>query len=361
MEVCSVAQFTVTRVLGLGPLVIAGLLFLCPLQAQTAQPVEVKHPAWFKDSLLDMPADLQEARDAGKTGLMLFFGTRTCSYCHAFLEKTFGQPEIVERVRASFDVIGFEVMSDDEVVDFQGKTLWAKDFAVQERARFTPTLAFYGEDGRLLLHMVGYVGPERFTAALDYLEAGAYEHQSLRAYLEAREAPRAEPARPVIRDQALFAAAPVDLDRRGGDAQRPLVVVFERPDCDTCERLHRTVLTVPSLRASIGRFEAVQLDMSDTNSRVVTPDGESLSPRDWAARLGLTHAPALVFFDVQGNEVLRTDTDLLVDAHGRPVDAVNPRITANVQARLDYVLEQGYREQPQFQRWRRTCPRRPGW
>lgn len=331
---------------------LVGLLLMQPLQAQTSGTVEVKHPAWFKDSLLDMPADLQEARDAGKIGLMLFFGTRTCSYCHAFLENTFGQPEIVERVQAGFEVIGFEVMSDDEVVDFQGKTLWAKDFAVQERAQFTPTLAFYGEDGRMLLRMVGYVGPERFTAALDYLEAGAYQHQTLREFMDARETASRAPARPMIRDQALFAAAPLDLDRRGGTAERPLLVVFERPDCDTCERLHRTVLTVPSVREGIGRFEAVQLDMSDADARVVTPDGETLSPRDWAARLGLTHAPALVFFDTQGDEVLRTDTDLLVDAHGRPVDEVNDRITANVQARLDYVLEQGYLEQPQFQRWR---------
>jgi thioredoxin-related protein len=332
-------------------MLLSAALLGSTVQAQSTGPVEVKHPAWFKDSLMDMPADLEDARAQGKLGLMLFFGTRSCSYCHAFLENTFGQQQIVARVQRHFDVIGFEVMNDDEVVDFQGNTLWAKDFAIQERARFTPTLAFYGEDGKLLLRMVGYVDPQRFTAALDYLEEGAYAHQDLRAYLEARAA-AVTPARPVIRDEALFAGAPLNLDRRDGGAERPLLVVFERPDCETCERLHRTVLTVPEVREHIGHFQAVQLDMNDAGSPVVTPAGETLTPRDWAERLGLTHAPALVFFDARGQEVLRTDTDLLVDASGRPVDEISGRITANVRARLDYVLEQGYLEQPQFQRWR---------
>jgi thioredoxin-related protein len=167
------------RLLGVSALVLAIIIGLAPVgiafatePRATAEAVEWTHPAWFKESLLDLRADLQEARSAGKMGLLLVFGTRSCSYCQAFGATTLARPEVVARLRADFDVIGFEVMSDDEVVDFQGRSLWAKDFAVQEKARFTPTLVFYGEGGNTLLRLVGYVPPERFSLVLDYLQGG---------------------------------------------------------------------------------------------------------------------------------------------------------------------------------------------
>lgn len=317
---------------------------------------EAIHPDWFKESLLDLQADLREARDAGKTGVLVYFGTRSCSYCHALLTTTFARPDLVERLLAGFDVIGLEVLSDVEVTDFQGRPLWAKDFAVQEKAPFTPTLVFYGEDGQVLLRLVGYVPPERFSLVLDYLQEGRYEHQGLRAYLAERETASPAPERGLVRDADLFAGPPHDLVRRGKPG-RPLLVLFERPDCPACERLHRTVLTVPSVRELVGRFDAIQLDTTDTRARVVTPDGAELTPAEWAAGLGLIHEPSLVFFDEQGVETVRADSELLIDPHGVAVDAVDPRIVDNVEARLRYVLEKGYVDQPQFQRWRsRSAP-----
>jgi thioredoxin-related protein len=283
--------------------------------------------------------------------VLVYFGTRSCSYCHALLTTTFARPDLVERLLAGFDVIGLEVLSDEEVADFQGRALWAKDFAVQEKAQFTPTLVFYGEDGQVLLRLVGYVPPERFGLVLDYLEDRRYEHQSLRAYLTELEAAPPSAGRGLVRDEQLFAGPPRDLDRRGGSG-RPLLVLFERPDCPACERLHRTVLTVPSVRELVSRFDATQLDTTDSRTRLVTPDGARLTPAEWAARLGLIHEPALVFFDEHGVEVVRADSELLIDPDGVAVDAVDPRIVGNVEARLRYVLEKGYVDQPQFQRWR---------
>jgi thioredoxin-related protein len=356
MKSCSVFALALA-ILGFGQV---------PVQAASdpSAPAEVReaiHPDWFKESLLDLGADLREARDAGKTGVLVYFGTRSCSYCHALLTTTFARPDLVERLLAGFDVIGIEVLSDEEVMDFQGRSLWAKDFAVQEKAPFTPTLVFYGEDGRVLLRLVGYVPPERFSLVLDYLQERRYEHQGLRAYLAERESASPTPGgRGLVRDADLFTGPPHDLDRRGTSG-RPLLVLFERPDCPACERLHRTVLTVPSVRELVGRFDAVQLDTTDTRTRVVTPDGAELTPAEWAARLGLIHEPALVFFDEQGVEAVRADSELLIDPRGVAVDAVDPRIVDNVEARLRYVLEKGYVDQPQFQRWRsRSAPESTG-
>jgi thioredoxin-related protein len=328
-----------------------------PASAQTGAPrdsggqVEVVHPPWFKESLLDLRADLDDALAAGKDGVLLYFGTRTCSYCHALMETTFAEEDIVARLNARYDVIGLEVLSDDQLLDFQGRSHWTKDFAVQERARFTPTLAFYGEGGALRLRLVGYVPPERFRAVLDYLDEGRDGRQSLRDYLAEREAADRAAEGAIVRDPELFALPPHDLDRRR-PADRPLLVVFERPDCAACIRLHRTVLVEPAVREMVGRFHAVQLDATDAATPIVLPDGTTSTPAAWADRLELLHAPALLFFDESGEEVVRADSELLIDAGGAAVEQATPRVTANVVARLRYVLEKGYVEQPQFQQWR---------
>jgi thioredoxin-related protein len=324
-----------------------------PAWAQTGSggQVEVVHPSWFKESLLDLRADLDDALAAGKDGVLLYFGTRTCSYCHALMETTFAEDDIVARLNARYDVIGLEVLSDDQLLDFQGRSHWTKDFAVQERARFTPTLAFYGEDGALRLRLVGYVPPERFRAALDYLDEGRNRHQTLRDYLAEREAADRAAAAGLAEAGDLFASPPHDLDRRR-PSDRPLLVVFERPGCEACERLHGTVLTQPSVREMLARFHAVQLDATEASTRIVLPDGSESTAAAWADRLGLIHAPALVFFDETGDEVVRADSELLIDAGGTAVEEATPRVTANIVARFRYVLEKGYVQQPQFQQWR---------
>ena len=45
----------------------------------------VEYPTWFKDSFLDIAGDLDEARQAGKSGVVLFIGAKNCNHCQAFL------------------------------------------------------------------------------------------------------------------------------------------------------------------------------------------------------------------------------------------------------------------------------------
>jgi thioredoxin-related protein len=300
-------------------------------------PADISHPDWFKRSFLDLHEDVREARAAGKTGIVVFFSTRTCSYCKVFLETTFAQPAIVQRVREQFDVIGLEVLSDLDLTSPAGDRRSVKDFVVEEKARFTPTLIFYGEGGRRLLSIVGFYPTEKFAAALDYVQEKAYESQSFRTFLGQREAASQTP-RPMPQDHALFARPPHILDRRLAPSGRPLLVVFARPDCPPCEQFNRDVLHKPSIRALLGRVDTVQLNAADTSSVVLTPNGERLSPSAWAEALGLVYAPALVFFDEHGAEVVRADS-LTLDY--------------KMEGLLQYVLEKGYVAYPQFQYWRR--------
>lgn len=299
----------------------------------------VAHPGWFKPSLLDLRDDLREARSAGKLGVAVYFGTRTCSYCKAFIERTLAAPDIQRDLLASFDVVGLEILSDVEITDPQGRTMPVKDFTVAAGARFTPTLVFYGVDGGTLLRIVGYYPPDRFRAVLEYLRGGHHARAPLASFLARKPVPRPADAAPIVADPSLFARPPHLLDRRAGPSQRPLLVVFERPGCDPCARFHRGVLSAPTVRALVGRFEAIRLDSTDGRTALLTPTGRKTSPRGWAAELGVAYAPALVFFDEGGVEVLRIDAHVLEH---------------RMEGALQYVLEKAYLREPQFQRWRNS-------
>ena len=133
-----------------------GLLCLADgpaLQARDFNEAEIAHiayPGWFKESLLDMPEDLEEARRAGKLGLMVLFTTQGCSYCDMFIYRSLGDPQLAALVQEHFDSIGLEIFNDAEMVSPRGDQLRVKEFAQREGAGYSPTLLFYGEDGALL-------------------------------------------------------------------------------------------------------------------------------------------------------------------------------------------------------------------
>lgn len=182
----------------------------------------------------------------------------------------------------------------------------------------------------------GYYPPDRFRQVLDYLETKSYLHQPFRDYLQAST--QTGEAQPIVADD-LFETPPYMLDRRAIPAQRPLFVLFERPGCAACERFHERVLKDKSIRRLIGQYEAVQLDASDEQGRVVTPDGKKTSPAGWYRDLGLSYDPAILFFDGKGNEVMRLDSETL---------------RYRMEGSLQLVLEHAYEKDAQLQRWRRA-------
>jgi hypothetical protein len=102
----------------------------------------------------------------------------------------------------------------------------------------------------------------------------------------------------------------------------------------------------------IKRLELVFLSSADDKVPLTTPDGKQQTGKAWANQLGLTYSQAMVFFDEQGNEAVRVDTDILIDPYGNGVAADDARILDNIRARLQFVLDKGNLSLPQFQRWR---------
>lgn len=311
----------------------------------SAPGVQVVYPDWFKQSFYDLQDDLQEALGNGKRGLVVFFSEKSCSYCKAMVDRTFQEPDIAQRLSQNYDVVGLDVFSDVELVDPKGNSHWVKDFAIQEKAQFTPTLIFYGKDGDSLLRIVGYQSPAKMRAVLGYLEGAHYAHMSLREYIRSQSASQSNTRQ----------TSAIDL-QRGSKHTKPLLVIFESPECQKCQQF-RNMLRTPVMQPYLQQMQLAFVSSSPQQS-VVTPDGRSLSGQAWSDQLELLHRPSMVYFDERGKEALRVDFDILIDSEGRSVASDNAQILDNIRARLEYMATKGYERIPQFQRWRATTKKR---
>lgn len=337
--------FTVPPTIRLLPLVLLGLLLLTqgaqadrdPDLSFDDRPLRepLTHPDWFKLSFLDLAEDLQEAADAGKRGLILYFGQKYCAYCKALLENNFGKEDIRRYTQEHFDVIGFDIHGDHSVKDLDGTKWTERSFSVHLGTIFTPTLLFLDTDGQEVLRLPGYYPPYTFRAALEFVADAHYKREDFRSYLARAEVPLVFEAGG-LNHQDFFATPPHALDRSRWPATRPLAVFFEQGDCHACDILHTGPLERDAIRERLRRMETVQLDLWG-NTPVITPDGTRTTDGDWAAELGLFYAPTLLFFDEQGREIIRVDSVTQI---------------YRLQSVLDYVLSGAYLEHPDYQQWR---------
>jgi len=295
------------------------------------------HPEWFKSSVLDLDEDLNDALQEGKQGLMVYFGLKRCSYCRAFMENTLSKTDIANRLQGSFDTVGIDIFSDNEMQAPTGKVYIVKDFVTVKKANYSPTMIFYGKGGRELLKIVGYYPPNKFRRVLDYLEGEHYERETLYTYMN-REKIKSGKVRVTIKKDQLFPNTNHMVYRKNKPASRPLMVLFEQPNCNGCDRFHQRVLTDKPIRRLLGRFDALQLDATDNKTEIVTPRGNRITPKIWYYRLGLNYSPAMVFFDEQGNEITRLDSEVK---------------RWRMEGTLQLILEKSYTKDTQVQRWRR--------
>lgn len=299
----------------------------------------IEHPTWFKKSLLDLPDDLAEAVAAGKKGIILYFGQARCAYCQKLLEVNFGLSDILTYTRRHFDLIPLDIWGMQAVTDLQGNSLSERELALREHTNFTPSLIFYDREGREALRLRGYYPPYQFRAALEYVADGHYRTEGFPEYLARGEGSFAfEPGD--LNEDDLFTPPPHNLDRSRVPSERPLVVFFEQGDCHACDVLHNEPLREPAIRGLLERLDNVQLDMG-SDTPVITPDGRRTTAKKWARALGLFYAPAILFFDEQGKEIIRVDS------------VVRFYRLRNV---LNYINSKGYLTEPNYQRWRLNAP-----
>jgi thioredoxin-related protein len=306
-----------------------------------AQVFHIDYPGWFhSDPFFDLAEATAKAKASGKDGLMILFTTQGCSYCAIFIDKSLGNPDVAKRVQKHFVSVGMEIFDDTEMTAPGGEHMPVKVFAKKEGAGFSPTLVFFDTDGKRTLGVVGYQSTERFNKILDYITAGTYKTETLASYFAGQK--KNTPARSAsakLKDDPLFIQPPYALDRSRFPASLPMMVLFEEPGCSECDDFHNNVLALDEVRNTLKGFEVVRLDSQDKKTPVITPGGKRVTPAKWYMQSGFARVPALMFFDLKGNQVL--ETDALVKRN-RMMNSLN------------YMLERAYEKDWTYQRFARS-------
>ena len=287
------------------------------------------YPDWFKESFLEFADDVAEAADEGKR-IMIVFHQDSCPYCNALIEDNFSEPAINALTQKKFDVVALNMWGDREIVTVDGKPIIEKDFALALKVQYTPTILFLNEQGKIALRLNGYLPPQTFKQALDFIADHKEGEGSFRDYVKANALTHT--AGKELRHEDFFIPLPADLSTQ---SDKPLAIFFEQGDCEQCDYLHNTALKDKVTRKLIDQFICVQLDMWG-DQKITTPDGQTLSASEWAKQLDVNYAPSVVLFNQDGKEVIRTEAAFK---------------TFHTQSIFDYVLSGSYRTEPSFQRY----------
>ena len=319
---------------------LLGFLFVLQLsqQAVTASEVEPgkyfgaipsEKPDWFKESFLEFEEDVAEAAAAGKR-VMLYFHQEGCPYCARLVEENFTDPDLKAFIQQNFDGISLNMWGDREVVSVGGRDFTEKTFATALKVQYTPTLLFLDESGKTVLRLNGYYPPQDFRAALEYV---ARKRETSVSFSQYRLAQLAADGGNLIDED--FYLEERDLGKLLTHSDKPLAVYFESTDCDECLTMHQRILTDKATRKLVLQANNIQLDVA-SSQMLTTPAGKNLSARQWAQELGIGYTPSVVFFDTEGEEVMRISAFIK---------------TFHFQSVYAYVLEKAYLQEPEFQRY----------
>ncbi len=163
------------------------LLVLLPLLAAISPALaEVESRSaethFFDQTFGDFTEELQTARDAGKSGILLMFEMDECPFCHRMKQTVLNRSDVQDYFKAHFLIFPVDIEGDIEIVDFDGNTTTQKEFAFeQHRVRATPVFSFFDLDGQALkrARLTGATnGPEEFMLLGRYVVDKVYEDQS---------------------------------------------------------------------------------------------------------------------------------------------------------------------------------------
>jgi thioredoxin-related protein len=257
-----------------------------------------EHPPWFKESFLDIAADVEEAKDAGKH-VILFMHLNGCPYCYKMVEENFKHAPYRAFIQQHFDVIALNIRGDREVALNEDTSLTEKALAARLKVGYTPTVVFLDQGNQVVARINGYRSVADFKRVLDYVQGRHYRQTTLAAYLDARKGSNYQ-----LRDYPGLQQI-TDLT---SVADKPLALLFEDRDCRDCDALHDGHLQRPEVQEILKGFTFVRLDaLSD--QPMVAVDGSQTTARKYAESLGLVSRPGIVLFD-RGKEITRIESML---------------------------------------------------
>jgi len=143
---------------------------------------------FFDQFLGDFQEELENAREQGKRGVLLFFEMDECPFCHRMKQMVLSQPEVQAYFKQHLLNFSVDIEGDIEIVDFAGEEMAMKDFAFKiNRVRATPVIAFYDLEGEQVVRYTGATsGVEEFLWLGEYFVDGHYQNLSFTKFKRER-------------------------------------------------------------------------------------------------------------------------------------------------------------------------------
>lgn len=122
------------------------------------------------------------ARDSGKLIIVNFY-TDWCPNCRRMNEKTYRDEAVLKQLANSFIPVKLNAESSRPLI-IEGRTVTEFQVALMFQVGSYPTTWFLTSDGRPLLPVKGYYGPDLFAPMLRFVEGGWYEKMDFDMYME---------------------------------------------------------------------------------------------------------------------------------------------------------------------------------
>lgn len=164
-------------------LMVLCLVLLLPATAATAATGRDPLTHFFNETFGNFSEELEQAREQGKKGVLVFYEMDECPFCHFMKQNVLNQPVVQDYYREQFLNLIVDIEGDIEITDFSGQTTTQKDFAKVARVRATPVIAFYDLDGKEVFRHTGRTsGIDEFMLMGKFVADGMYKNQKFTVY-----------------------------------------------------------------------------------------------------------------------------------------------------------------------------------
>lgn len=135
-------------------IIVAALLFVLCTGTAFAETRDAGQ-YFFDLKMGDFKSELANAKQAGKTGIMIMFEQADCPFCYRMEHTILNQSEVQDCYHKHFLLFSVDIRGSLPMEDFKGKETTEKDFSVEHRVYGTPVFDFFDLNGNLITRFPG--------------------------------------------------------------------------------------------------------------------------------------------------------------------------------------------------------------
>jgi thioredoxin-related protein len=250
-----------------------------------------------------MAEDTEEAAEENRH-VMLFLDLDGCPYCTRMLKESFiNDGPTKSYIQNNFDVININVKGSREIAWSEDETYTEKELAQKLNVPYSPTVIILDSEQNIVVRLNGYRNPAKFKQILEYAHNKHYNNMKLTEYLEKVKTKTVY----TLQDNPMFK----DINDLS-PIKTPLAIIFEDGGCFNCEDFHNTILKNKEVKNAFSKFTVVRLNAT-SDKTIVTPEGHSVSVKDWIKEINLDYRPGMLLYNE--GKLISTKDALLYSFH----------------------------------------------